>query len=88
MSPESIRVEAQQALDELRKEELLPFPLAAYKLTDEGLGEYTVNFCDSRLHSVIVRWQEGQSFKAAVRAAVLARVDKIGKALKKASPLY
>ncbi len=70
MSSESLSVEVQQALDELRKEEVLPFPLVAYKVLDGGLGDYTVHFYDSRLHSVTVHWFEGESFKAAVRAAV------------------
>jgi hypothetical protein len=70
VASESLHVEAQQSLDELRQEELLPFPLVAHKLIDETHGVYTVLFYDSRLHSVMVRWKEGESFKAAVRAAV------------------
>jgi hypothetical protein len=74
MSFDSLHVEAQQALDELRREELLPFPLVAHKLTEAGPGDYVIAFYDSRLRSVAVQWQEGESFKLAVRAAVLARV--------------
>jgi len=75
VSSESLHVEAQLALDELRQEELLPFPLVAHKLIDETHGDYTVVFYDSRLNSVIVRWKEGESFKAAVRSAVVARIE-------------
>jgi hypothetical protein len=70
MGSDSLAVEAQQALDELRKEGVLPFPLVAYKVLDGGLGDYIVHFYDSRLHSVTVQWHEGQSFKAKVRIAV------------------
>ncbi|HEY3040825.1 MAG TPA: hypothetical protein VGJ66_18955 [Pyrinomonadaceae bacterium] len=78
MSFDSLHVEAQQALDELRREELLPFPLVAHRLTEAGPGDYVIAFYDSRLRWVTVQWQEGESFKLAVRAAVLAGVARMG----------
>jgi hypothetical protein len=49
--------------------------MVAYRVTDIGLGDYRIHFHDSRLHSVVVGWHEGEPFKAAVRAAVLLQID-------------
>ncbi len=74
--PQTHKAEAQQAIDELLSEHLIPFKLKANKVACEDPAEYTVWFFDSRLHSVIVPWNAGQSFKEKVRAAVLDRVSR------------
>jgi hypothetical protein len=79
---ESMRLGVQETLDELFSERLIPFELTAYKVNADGLGEYIVPFYDSRLRSVRFSWKEGASFKAAVRAAVLERVNKMSGPLK------
>ena|SRR5688572_19979681 len=70
------QAEAQLAIDELLSEHRLPFKLRANKVAFEDPAQYTVWFFDSRLHSVIVPWKAGQSFKEKVRAAVLDRVSR------------
>ena len=74
--PQNHQAEAQEAIDELLSEHLLPFKLKASKVACEDPAGYTVWFFDSRLHSVIVPWNVGQSFKTMVRAAVLDRVSR------------
>ena len=69
------KAEAQQALDELFSEHLLPFKLSANRVEPIGLQEYIVHFHDSRLNSVIVSWYPGLSFKDVCRTAVLERVS-------------
>ena len=76
------KAEAQQTLDELLKEKLIPFKLNAAKLTYEA-GECIVHFYDSRLPSVAVSWKKGQSFKALFRAALLDRVSRMSGPLKR-----
>jgi hypothetical protein len=82
---EKQKVEAQQALDELFSEHLLPFELTAHKLESIGSGEYIVRFHDSRLSSIDVSWVQGQCFKDVFRTAVLARMDRMNGPLKKAA---
>lgn len=74
MLEKSHQPEAQQALDELFSEHLLPFKLTAGAVDDIGLQEYIVRFHDSRLNSVLVSWYEGLSFKDVCRTAILERV--------------
>lgn len=74
---EEQRVEAQQTLDELFSEGLLPFALSAHKLESIGNEEYIVRFHDSRLASVDVSWPRAQSFKDVFRAALLERVGRL-----------
>jgi len=69
--------EAQQALDELFNEDLLPFKLEAHKVESIGPAEYQIRFHDSRLHSVDVSRRRGHRFKDVFRAAVLDRVKKL-----------
>jgi len=69
------KAEAQQALDELFSEHLLPFKLSAHMVTSSGAKDYMVHFYDSRLHSVEVLWHQDESFKNLLRAAVLERVN-------------
>jgi hypothetical protein len=82
---EKQKLEAQQALDELFSEELLPFSLTAHELESIGSGEYIVRFHDSRLSSIDVSWVQGQSFKDVFRAAVLARVSRMSGPLKRSA---
>jgi len=65
---------AQQSVDELFNEHLLPFKLAAGRIACIGVEEYIVYFDDSRLPTVNISWCEGESFKNVVRAAVLERL--------------
>ena len=68
---------AQQTLDELYAERLIPFALSARVVDSLGLEEYIVRFQDARLNSVDVSCPAGQSFKDMVRAAVLDRVSRM-----------
>ncbi|MGI9066175.1 MAG: hypothetical protein ACR2HX_07215 [Pyrinomonadaceae bacterium] len=77
----SIEAEAQEVLDELWSEKLIPFELNIGKIT-KGIGEYTILFYDSRIHSARVPLTEGLSFRDMVRSAVLARVDQMSGPLK------
>jgi hypothetical protein len=79
--PLTIEAEAQQVLDELLTEKLIPFALNVGKIT-KGEGEYTIHFYDSRIHSARVPLTKGHSFKDLVKSAVLARVEKMSGPLK------
>jgi hypothetical protein len=76
MTTDPLKLEAQAALDELRQEGQLPFELEARTLVSEG-SQYTIHFHDSRLRSITVTWEAGQSFKEIFRAAVLDRVSRL-----------
>jgi hypothetical protein len=78
---EGLRVGAQQTLDELLSEHLIPFKLSARMVESMGQGEYIVRFHDSRLRSVDVSWQGGESFKALVRAAILGRLSRMSRSM-------
>ena len=75
---EDMKLTAQETLDELYTDSLIPFELSARVVESIGLEEYIVRFHDSRLRSVDVSWREGQSFKEVVRRAVLDRVSRLG----------
>lgn len=77
MTTDPLIVEAQAALDELMRENQLPFKLEARNLVSEGSSQYTIRFHDSRLHSITVTWEAGQSFKEKVRAEILDRVSRM-----------
>ena len=77
----SIEAEAREVLDELWSEKLIPFELNVGKIT-KGIGEYTILFYDSRIHSARVPLTKGLSFRDMVRSAVLARVDQMSGPLK------
>lgn len=79
--PPTIEAEAQQVLDELLAEKLIPFPLNVGKIT-KASSEYTIHFYDSRIHSARVPLIRGHSFRDLVRSAVLERVEKISGPLK------
>jgi hypothetical protein len=78
----TLEAEAQQVLDDLMSEGLIPFRLNVGKLSKE-MGAYTVHFYDSRIHSAKVPLTKGHSFRDMVREAVLARVAKMSGPLKK-----
>ena len=72
----NIKLTVQETVDELFRECLLPFKLTAYKVCEDGPGEYVVPFHDSRLHSVRFSCANDSSVKEVVRAAILDRVQK------------
>lgn len=74
MTTDLLKLEAQAAIDDLRQKDKLPFELEARILTLEG-SEVTIYFHDSRLRSITVTWEPGQSFKEIVRAALMDRVS-------------
>jgi hypothetical protein len=51
---ENMKLRAQETLDELFNERLIPFELTAHEVNADGLGEYEVPFCrlNSRRHYV------------------------------------
>ena len=65
---------AQQTLDELFAAGQIRFKLTAHKVESNAVGEYTVRFFDSRLHSVTVSWETGLSFKDLLQTALLDRL--------------
>jgi hypothetical protein len=73
----AMRLGAQQTLDELFAESLIPFRLSAYVVDSLGSQEYIIRFHDSRLRSIDISWQRGQTFKSVFRTAVLARVARL-----------
>ena len=77
----SLEAEAQQVLDELLEEKLIPFALNVGKIT-KASAEYTIHFYDSRIHSARVPLTRGHSFRDLVRSAVLERVEKMSGPLK------
>lgn len=70
-----IKAEAQQVLDELWSEKLIPFPLNVVKIS-KAPGEYTIHFYGSRIRPARIARTKGRSFRDLVRSAVLARVAK------------
>jgi hypothetical protein len=66
------KAEAQQTLDELWAEHVIPFKLTAHMLEAVGEpGRYMVHFFDSRLQTLFIYWNpERESFKTAVREVV------------------
>jgi hypothetical protein len=78
----TLEAEAQQVLDELWNEKLIPIRLNVGKLT-KGAGEYTIHFYDSRIFTASVPLTKDHSFRDMVRESVLARVAKISGPLRK-----
>ena len=79
---EELTQEAQEVLDELWAEKLIPFKLSAGKVT-EGIGEYAIRFNDCPFHLVHVPLTEEIEFRQALRVAVLKRVARISGQVKK-----
>ena len=69
--------DAQQVLDELLRQGLLPFALRVGELIYKQPSRYKVRFHDSRIRSVKFSWAEGESFTEIFRAATLNRVAKM-----------
>lgn len=80
---EKQNAEAQEVLDELFSEHLLPFELSAHRVESLGRDEYIVRFHDSRLRSVDISCSSGQNFKDVFRAAVLERLKRLSGPLKR-----
>ena len=80
-TPLTLEAEAQQVLDELLAEKLIPFALNVGKIT-KASAEYTIYFYDSRIHSARVPLTRGHSFRELIRSAVLDRVEKMSGPLK------
>src|SRR5688572_28950323 len=78
----TLELEAQQVLDELWSEKLIPFKLSIGKISKHS-GEYIIHFYDSRIWTAHVPLGKGNSWAAMVRSAVLARVAKLSGPLKK-----
>lgn len=74
---EIMKVRAQEILDELFSESLIPFKLSAQSVEAIGMEEYIVRFYDSRLRSVDVSLQRGQTFQSVFRTAILGRVSRL-----------
>ncbi len=76
------KAEAQEVLDDLWREGLIPFSLSVGRIT-KASDEYTIHFFDSRISTALVPFTEGQNFKDSVRSAVLDRVAKMSGPLHK-----
>ncbi len=76
------KAEAQQVLDDLWSEELIPFALTVGRIT-EASADYTLHFFDSRISTAHVPFTKGQSFRDGIRAAVLDRVARMSGPLTK-----
>lgn len=74
--------EAQEAVDELWAEKVIPFKLTAHEVeAGHETGHYTVHFFDPRLQSLFIFWNpEKESFKAAVREVGVHTVGKRSRA--------
>lgn len=75
----ALRPQAQAVLDNLFRNQVLPFELIATKVECLGSNEYIVRFFDSRLRSVDVSWKQDQSFEEAFQAAMVDRVRRLSK---------
>jgi hypothetical protein len=73
--PLPLEAEAQQVLDELWSEKLIPFALKVVKIS-KAPGEYTIHFFGSRIRTVRIARTGRRSFGDLVRSAVLARVTR------------
>ena len=68
MAEDQLTIEAQEAVNELWAEQVIPFKPTAHKVEASGNGQYTVQFFDARLSSLFIYWNpEKESFKSAVR---------------------
>jgi hypothetical protein len=78
----TLESEAQEVLNQLWVEKLLPFELSVGKITQHS-GHYTIHFHDSRMYTADVPLNQDQSWADMVRAAVLDRVAKLSGPLRK-----
>ncbi len=79
--PLTLAAEAQEVLDELWNNKLIPFPLSVGKIT-KAPSQYTLYFYDSRMNSADVPLTPGLSFRDMVRSAVIDRVEHLSGPLK------
>ena len=73
--PLPLEAEAQQVLDELWSEKLIPCALKVVKIS-KAPSEYTIHFYGRGIRTARIALTRGRSFKDLVRSAVLARVAK------------
>ena len=73
MTLDKLRLEAQSVVDELRQSKLIAFKLTVRGVDSLGMEEYIVRFSEGPLRSLDVSWKNNNSFKDAVRSAVLTR---------------
>jgi hypothetical protein len=69
--------EAQNVLDELHGQQLIPFKLTAFKVESIGRDQYMSYFHDGRLPALMVSWVEGKSFRDVFRAVILDHVSRM-----------
>jgi hypothetical protein len=62
LHPLTLESEAQQVLDELWSEKLIPFALQVGEIT-RSIGEFTIHFHDSRINMARVPLSKGDSFR-------------------------
>jgi len=74
---EELKAEAQQVLEALFSEGLIPFALFAGKVECIAPDEYIIRFYDSRLYSVDVSWRQDECFRDVFRITVLQRVGRM-----------
>ena len=67
----------QETLDELFIERLIPFRLTAHKVNPHGPEDYILPFYDSRIDSISFSWKNGESFKEALRAAIVDGLERM-----------
>ena len=77
----TLEAEAQQVLEQLWEEKLIPFPLHVGKIS-KAADRYTIHFYDSRIRTASIPLLAGHSFADMVRSAVLIRVTKMSGPLK------
>ena len=68
---EHIQLRVQETLDELSSERLIPITLTAYKVNADDPGAYTILFRDHRINSISFFWKIDETFKEAVRVAIV-----------------
>jgi hypothetical protein len=73
----SLCPQAQSVLDNLFKNQVLPFELTATRVECIGPNEYIVRFYDSRLRSVDISWKQDQSFADVFQAAMVDRIRRL-----------
>jgi hypothetical protein len=83
MVSDKLALEAQTVLDDLWAKGQLPFQLKADRVESLGSEEYIIRFYDSRIRSVDVSWKNSESFRDAVQTAVMARVNRLTRAVGK-----
>ena len=81
MVEQQLTIEAQEAVNELWAEQVIPFKLTAHKVEAGEPGYYKVYFFDAQLRLLFVFWNpEKESFKSAVREVGTRTVGKRSRA--------